>query len=218
MMMVLAAVIVLAIAGGLAAWQLTGQHSGAPAPLAGKSAGRATQPEPTGAVSPAGSASATVPASPPPSSAPPSTAPPSTAPPTASAASTVAIGPAVAGQASAARVAAFLLRYFTAINHRDYSAYVSLFDSQSQPEPTRSHFLNGYRSTTDSLATLVGLSPTSAGLAATVAFESHQKPALSATHTACTSWHITLYLESGRSPYLIGAAPPGYRASYRPCS
>jgi hypothetical protein len=210
--MVLAAVIVLAIAGGLAAWQLTGQHSGAPAPLAGKSAGRATQPEPTGAASPAGSASATVPASPPPSSA-----PPSSAPPTASAASTVAIGPAVAGQAGAAQVVTFLMRYFTAINHRDYSAYVSLFDSQSQPEPTRSAFLHGYRSTTDSQARLVGLSPTSAGLAATVAFESHQPPALSATHTACTSWHITLYLESGRSPYLIGAAPPGYHASYRSC-
>jgi hypothetical protein len=206
-MIALVAVVVLAIGGGVAAWQLTGHHPHPPAPLAAKSPGSTTQAAPAVPASPAGSATATV-----------STSPPSPTPsPTASTPGSVAIGPGAAGQAGTARVAGFLAQYFAAINHRDYKAYISLFDSRSQPNPTRQQFLAGYRSTTDSRSTLAGLSPTPAGLAATVTFQSHQDPAISATHTACTSWNITLYLETGGSAYLIGPAPPGYHASARPC-
>ena len=49
--------------------------------------------------------------------------------------------------------------------------------------------------------------------AATVTFISHQSPADSATHSPCTSWDITLYLESRGNSYLIDLPPAGYQPS-----
>jgi hypothetical protein len=129
----------------------------------------------------------------------------------------VVIGAGLAGQPSATTVAAFLDRYFTAINHRNYRGYLRLFDRQGQPAPTRQQFIAGYRSTTDSRERLAGLSATAAGWAARVTFRSHQDRALSATRTACTNWRITLYLETDGNSFLIGSAPAGYHASFRAC-
>jgi hypothetical protein len=130
----------------------------------------------------------------------------------------VAIGAGAAGQAGARPAAAFLASYFTAINRHDYHAYAGLFDPDGQLIPTAAQFRSGYRSTVDSDVTLAGLSADGPELAATVTFRSHQNPADSATRTACTSWRITLYLEPDGGSYLIGPPPPGYHASFLPCS
>ena len=123
-----------------------------------------------------------------------------------------------AQQASTGRVAAFLGTYFAAINHRDYQAYISLFDDAARPFRTEQQFLSGYRTTTDSDPTLAALTPTSAGeWAATVTFISHQSPADSATHSSCTSWDITLYLEPRGNSYLIELPPAGYQLSRVAC-
>jgi hypothetical protein len=108
--------------------------------------------------------------------------------------------------------------YFAAINNRDYRAYTNLFAKQAQPGETEQQFLANYSSTTDSNATLVALSPTAAGgRVAMVTFDSHQAPDISVTHTACTMWHISLYLEPKGTTYLIVPPPNGYKASRQPC-
>lgn len=115
-------------------------------------------------------------------------------------------------------VAAFLDKYFTAINSHDYTAYSSLLDAREQSVNTPSSFNTGYGSTTDSVEALTGITGTSAGgEAATVSFTSHQSPAESPTKTSCTSWNITLYLQPNGGSYLIGPAPAGYHASYQAC-
>ena len=115
-------------------------------------------------------------------------------------------------------VAAFLDRYFTAINGHNYTAYSSLLDAREQSVNTPSSFNTGYGSTTDSAETLTGITGTTAGgEAATVSFTSHQSPAESPTKTSCTSWTITLYLQPNGGSYLIGPAPTGYHASYQAC-
>jgi hypothetical protein len=65
---------------------------------------------------------------------------------------------------------------------------------------------------------LTGLSSTPADLAASVSFTSHRNPADSATGTSCTTWDITLYLQTSGTSYLIGSPPPGYQARDQPCS
>jgi len=42
-----------------------------------------------------------------------------------------------------------------------------------------------------------------------VTFTSHQNPAQSYTHTACTAWTQRLYLVTSGTSYLIGQPPPG---------
>jgi hypothetical protein len=65
--------------------------------------------------------------------------------------------------------------------------------------------------------TLVALSAARHGkTAATITFVSHQDPAQSATHTACT-WEITLYLHPAGPSFLIGVPPGTYRASAKAC-
>ena len=198
--MILIPFAVLAAIGGAAAGWLLTSHRGHVTPTAVPSAARPTS---TVSSSPAVSPSAATPQ-------------PSGLPGSASS-GLVTIGPRAASQASASQVAAFLGTYFAAINHRDYDSYVSLFDSQQQPVPSRQQFLAGYRSTRDSGATLTRLSPMASGVAASLTFDSHQKPRTSASHTACTNWHITLFLESSGTSYLIGKAPAGYHACSRPC-
>jgi len=121
-------------------------------------------------------------------------------------------------QASTGQVVAFLGTYFAAINHRDYQAYISLFDDPARPFRNEHQFLSGYQTTTDSDPTLVALAPASTGeWAATVTFISHQSPADSATHSSCTSWDITLYLEPRGNSYLIELPPAGYQPSRVAC-
>lgn len=123
-----------------------------------------------------------------------------------------------AQQASTGQVAAFLGTYFAAINHRDYQAYIGLFDDPARPFRNEQQFLSGYRTTTDSDPILVALTPTSTGeWAVTVTFISHQSPTDSATHSSCTSWGITLYLEPRGNSYLIELPPAGYQPSRVAC-
>jgi hypothetical protein len=167
------------------------------------------------AVQLAGSAAA--PASPRTSPSPsPKTPSHASAPPrrAASGSSSVAIGASAAHQPGAHQVAKFLTRYFKAINVRDYQAFSSLFAERID---TKEQFLAGYSSSTDSGASIVGLSPTAAGLAARVIFDSHQAPDISVTHTACTMWKITLYLKPHNAAYLIEPPPLNYKSSHRPC-
>jgi len=129
----------------------------------------------------------------------------------------VALGAGATRQPGAHHVAAFLGTYFAAVNHHDYRAYIRLFDPQALPIQSSQQFLAAFRSTRDSRAKLVGISPTATGPAAEVTFDSHQRPADSATQTACTTWHITLFLERHGRAYLIGGPPPSYRAQATPC-
>jgi hypothetical protein len=130
----------------------------------------------------------------------------------------VPAGQSAGQQASTGQVVAFLGTYFAAINHRDYQAYISLFDDPARPFRNEQQFLSGYQTTTDSDPTLVALAPASTGeWAATVTFISHQSPADSATHSSCTSWDITLYLEPRGNSYLIELPPAGYQPSRVAC-
>jgi hypothetical protein len=130
----------------------------------------------------------------------------------------VTIGPAASQNANASSVAAFLGRYFTAINTRDYQSYSSLLSPPMRQ--TAAQFASGYRSTVDSAERLVSISAGPNGdLAATVTFTSHQDPADSPDHQqSCTNWSITLFLERTSGGYLIDQPPPGYHASYQACS
>ena len=130
----------------------------------------------------------------------------------------VALGPGVSGQPAAAPIAAFLGRYFAAINDHDYQAYISLFTPAGQQGKTPEAFSSGASTARDSGETLVALSLAQHGkTAATITFVSHQDPAQSATHTACTTWEITLYLHPAGTSYLIGVPPGTYRASAKAC-
>ena len=131
---------------------------------------------------------------------------------------TVAVAPAAAREPAAASVASFLTSYFTAINTHDYQRFRLLLGQQMQQVETAQRFAAGFRSTTDSGAVLIGLSPVTGGrLAAIVQFTSHQSPADSPDHLACTHWTITLYLQPSGTGYLLGAPPPGYQASHQSC-
>ena len=143
---------------------------------------------------------------------------PATSAPAAGGGSQVALGPGVSGQ-TAGSVAAFASQYFAAVNRHDYQAYISLFAPGADPGMDQQKFQAGYGSTTDSSETLVALAGTASGkTAASLTFTSHQGAASSATHTACTSWRITLYLVSSGTSYLISHPPASYHASFQPCS
>jgi hypothetical protein len=129
----------------------------------------------------------------------------------------VAIAPAAAGQAHVQQVAALLKTYFGSINSRDYVSYSRLFIPQMRESVQ--NFNAGYRTTTDSGATLVGLSATGTdGLAATVTFTSQQLPADSPDHAACDKWDVVLSLTSTGAGYLITHSPAGYHPSVHPCA
>jgi hypothetical protein len=130
----------------------------------------------------------------------------------------VAIAPAVARNPAAQRAAALLKAYFGSINSHDYGAYSLLFIPEIRQ--SAEHFNAGYRSTTDSGATLVGL--TSAGaqdLAATVTFTSRQNPADSPDHATCDKWNVVLTLSSTGTGtgYLIARSPAGYLPTVHSC-
>jgi hypothetical protein len=132
----------------------------------------------------------------------------------------VAIAPAVAGEPAAHQVAVLLKAYFGSINSRDYSTFSLLFIPAIRQ--SIEHFNAGYRSTTDSGATLVGL--TSAGaqdLAATVTFTSRQNPADSPDHATCDRWNVVLTLTGtgtgAGTGYLIARSPAGYHPTVHSC-
>jgi hypothetical protein len=130
----------------------------------------------------------------------------------------VAVAPAVAGNPALPRVLEFLDRYFTAINTHDYQAYAGLLDQQVLEQSSAAKFYSGDGSTTDSDATLVGISETNSGVvAAAITFTSRQQPAESPDQSACDNWSITVYLVPDGSGYLLGLPPPGYQASYTSC-
>ena len=130
----------------------------------------------------------------------------------------LAVAAGVAGNPAAPQVTALLDRYFTAINTRDYAAYARLLDRQRRRYETAASFRSGYSSTTDSDERLTAIAATgSGGVAASVTFTSHQKPADSLEHSSCTRWAITLYLVRHGTGYLIETPPSGYRASYQAC-
>ena len=146
------------------------------------------------------------------------------APAPTAASDAVAIAPAVAGEPAAHRVAALLKAYFGSINSRDYSTFSLLFIPEIRE--SADHFNAGYRSTTDSGATLVGL--TSAGaqdLAATVTFTSRQNPADSPDHATCDRWNVVLTLTGTSTStstgagtgYLIARSPAGYHPTVHSC-
>jgi len=195
-----------------------GAAGGAYALVAGHGHGKTVR-EPTETASVA--ASHSKPSAAAPTSAAPTTAAPTTSAPvspTASSGTAVAVAPSAAGNPAAPHVTALLNRYFTAINRRDYPAYVSLFDQQLQqvdPEPS---FDAGYATTVDSAVTLASISDTgSGGLAASVTFTSRQNPADSPDNSSCDQWSITLFLVRHGTGYLIGPPPSSYHASYQAC-
>ena len=193
-----AVLVVSALVGAAIAWQFTAP----PARLADVAHGQpATSAPAVGRPSaPASVSSAPV------SSAPPASSPAVSASP---AGVTVTIGPGAAAQPGAARVATFMTGYFDAINQRDYRSYLAAFDEQARPDYSRQKFLAEFGTTTDTAPSLAALSTEGAGLLATVTFTSHQSPAKSFTHTACTAWTLRLYLEASGTSYLIGPPPPG---------
>ncbi len=186
-----AVVVVAALVSGAITWQLTQP----PARLADVAQG---QP-----------AISTTPAAGTPSAVAPVNTGPAPTGPAAPGGVTVAIGPGAAQQPGAAQVAAFMASYFNAINRRDYQGYMGTFDAQGRPDYTRPQFLAEFSSTTDTAPALTALSPAAGGLLATVTFTSHQSPAQSYTHTACTAWTQRLYLQASGQSYLIGPLPPG---------
>jgi hypothetical protein len=199
-------IVLLAAAGSAVALELR-SHGGKAAATPSQ---RATASQPASPASPQPSRPAPTPVR---STARPS---PPAGPPVARVA--VAVAPAAARNPAAASVASFLTSYFTAINAHDYQRFAALLDRSMQQVETPQRFAAGFRSTTDSGAVLIGLAPVTGGrLAAIVQFTSHQSPADSPDHLACTHWTITLYLLPGGTGYLLGAPPPGYQASHQSC-
>jgi hypothetical protein len=117
----------------------------------------------------------------------------------------------------AARVDGFLVSYFTAINTHDYQQYERLLIPARRPQLSVAAFTRGYGTTTDTGASIVGISPTGPGVAVTVTFTSRQRAAPGADVTACTVWDITLYLQNSGGTLLIGSPPHRYHAYRRSC-
>jgi hypothetical protein len=131
------------------------------------------------------------------------------------------MAPAVRSQPGARPASRFLARYFRAINHHDYQAYLRLFAPASRAALPETRFLAGYGTTRDSAARLIRLTPAgSRQLAATVTFTSHQDATASPAHASCLRWRITVYLirhGTRHERYFIGAPPAGYTAREHAC-
>ena len=198
------AVVIIAGLGGAAAFELRHGHARASAEASTRAARHSRTPAPSG------SAHQEQP-----------TPHPSVAPSVGASASTggtrVAVAPAVTGNPDLPRVLAFLDRYFTAINTHDYQAYAGLLDQQVLEQSSSARFYSGDGSTTDSGATLVGISQTNSGVAAAIIFTSRQQPSESPDHSACDNWSITVYLVADGTGYLLALPPAGYQASYSSC-
>jgi hypothetical protein len=203
---VVVAVVILASAGG-AAYYLTSRHHGSGS---GALAGQTTQ---AGTTSPG---PASTPAVAPTASLTPTLTPTPT--PTPASSGFVTVGPAVGQSAELTGVDDFVNRYFGAINRHSYGSYRALLSPELQQDESSEDFHNGYRSTTDSAATLRAVSDLGNGeVGATLTFTSNQLPADSPTNSACDDWHITLYLSPVAGGYELDPAPAGYHARYHAC-
>jgi hypothetical protein len=127
------------------------------------------------------------------------------------------MAPGMSQAPEAAQVDGFLVSYFTAINSRDYEQYARLLVPARRAQLTAAGFARGYGSTTDTGASIVGISPTGHGVAATVTFTSRQRAAPGAGVTSCTDWDITLYLRWQGGTLLLGSPPRGYHAYHHTC-
>ena len=185
------------LAGVITAWAVSGQHRATPGSrLAGRQATATRRASPA--------ARATL-------------SPSSPAPSPGQGPIVVAMAPGMSQAPDAARVNGFLVSYFTAINAHDYERYERLLVPARRAELTAADFARGYGTTTDSSASIVGISPTAYGVAASVSFTSEQRTAPGAGVTACTLWDITLYLRAQGATLLIGSPPPAYHAYHRSC-
>jgi hypothetical protein len=163
----------------------------------------------------AGSASVTPTAS---ATATPSARPSASATPKPPPTGTVQIAPGVAGNSATPKVEAFLNRYFSAINTRNYSAWNSLLDAQGQQNDSQSTFESGYATTKDSNEMLTGITDTGGGdVTASVSFTSRQSPADSIDHSACNDWQLSFFLEPQGGGYVATTPPSGYQAAYTDC-
>jgi hypothetical protein len=219
--LVVVAVVLLAAAGATGGWFFLSHRSHPAARVASSPAGLA-QPRPAGAgatsASGGGGSAAQVSASPALSGPAPvtTTSPPPSGPPVGQV-GLVAIGPAANGPA-ASHVAAFLSRYFQAINTKDYPAYRSMYDPTSNPAQSEAGFLSGYQTTHDSAITLAQLIPSgTGGWLATATFTSNQAPSASPTGTSCTRWRVLYVLAPAGATFVLEHVPPGYHASSRAC-
>jgi len=114
-------------------------------------------------------------------------------------------------------VKSLLVSYLTAINDHDFGQYARLLIRRERQRLTAAGFASGYLSTSDSNATLVGISATGQDVAATVTFTSKQNPVPGMGITGCTNWDITLYLRQHGSGFRIDTPPPGYHAYDHSC-
>jgi hypothetical protein len=131
----------------------------------------------------------------------------------------VTVDPGAATAQDEAGIAAFLSRYFSAINRHDYGAYEQLFSSAQRAGLSAAMFNAGYGTTRDSAERLHSIGVMGAGqIDALVTFTSHQLAADSPTNSRCTTWSIALYLVKQGHRYLLVAPPQGYQASYHRCS
>jgi hypothetical protein len=148
----------------------------------------------------------------------PATSPAAPVTPSPARTGTVRVAAVAAGNPAEPRVEAYLNRYFSAINTRNYGAYQGLLDAQEQQANSRSTFDSGYATTKDSNEVLTGIEDTGGGnLTANVSFTSRQNPANSVDGRACNNWRISLYLAPRGSSYVMTAAPAGYHAQYTDC-
>lgn len=191
--------IVLVVAASGAAW-LLGRHK--PSPVTGPALDTTSPATAPAAVVPSDS-----PSPPPPSS------------PANAGQGLVTVTEAAAQDSSASPVAAFLDKYFTAINSHSYHAYEALFIPQIQQGLTRAGFNSGYPGTIDSAIELTNISTAIDGdIEAVVKFTSHQTANAADNQESCTNWSISLFLTQDGGEYLIDRAPPGYHAASAPCS
>jgi hypothetical protein len=194
------------LAGLVTAWAAFGGHRGAGpgARLAGRQTVATRQASPPASGSAAPSPSAT-------------SAPSPSVPAPGGAPAVVTMAPGLSQAPDAAQVDGFLVSYFTAINTRDYQQYARLLVPARRAQLSTADFARGYGTTTDTGASIVGISPTGRGVAATVTFTSEQRAAPGADVTSCTYWDITLYLRRQGGALLIGDPPAGYHAYHRSC-
>lgn len=191
-----AGVFVLLAAAGTGAW-LVFRHPHASGP-AGAASG-----------TPAGQASLS-PATP--------TAAPASSPRASAGEGLVTAAPGVSRQAPEPRVIAYLNDYFAAINRHSYRRFAVLLGPQMRRTLPAAAFYAGYRTTSDSAATLTRLSPAGGGhIRAGVAFTSHQAASDSPSRSGCTRWGVVLVLAAPHGKLVLEPPPPGYRASYRAC-
>ncbi len=128
----------------------------------------------------------------------------------------VSVAPLAADAPHVRQVVALLTTYFESINSQNFAEYQSLFVPSIQR--TMSHFGSGYAGTFDSAATLTQLVATGPhGLAATVAFISHQNPANSPDGATCDSWLITLFLKRQGNALHVRHPRPGFPQSVLAC-